>query len=208
LYLDSVCNEEQLHGYKTSVQALWDNNYARLDVGEPSVEVEVAAAVPTRVSKPSLVTWTELKWEYLQVNKGSLLSDHIKSYSKRPTRALRDEYTRYCLLDLAPEHPDSHLTWWCLHEAEFPRLARIARDIFSIPGMSTEVERLFSSVKHMLGPPRSILRPEGIEAAECVRSWVKARLILNNYFEYLSVGDRNTENFRLDDAKLAPFRSK
>jgi hypothetical protein len=84
----------------------------------------------------------------------------------------------------------------------------MARDIFSIPGMSAEVERLFSSVKHMLGPTRSILRPEGIEAAECVRCWVKAGLTLNNYFEYLSVGDRNTENFRLDDAKLAPFRSK
>ena len=53
-------------------------------------------------------------------------------------------------------------------------MAQMARDIFSIPGMSAEVERLFSSVKHMLGPTRSILRPEGIEAAECVRSWVKA----------------------------------
>lgn len=50
LYLDSVCNEEQLQGYKTSVQALWDNKYAGLDVGEPSVEAEVAAAIPSRVS--------------------------------------------------------------------------------------------------------------------------------------------------------------
>ena len=52
LYLDSVCNEEQLQGYKASVQALWDNKYAGLDVGEPSIEVEVAAAVPPQVSQP------------------------------------------------------------------------------------------------------------------------------------------------------------
>ena len=56
LYLDSVCNEEQLQGYKASVQALWDNKYAGLDVGEPSIEVEVAAAVPPQVSQPLFVT--------------------------------------------------------------------------------------------------------------------------------------------------------
>jgi hypothetical protein len=66
----------------------------------------------------------------------------------------------------------------------------MARDIFSISGMSAEVERLFSSVKHMLSPTKSFLRPEGIEAAECVRSWVKAG---NNYFEYLPVGDSNVK---------------
>lgn len=110
------------------------------------------------------------------------------------------------MLDLVPEHPDGHLTWWRLHEAEFPRLARMARDIFSIPGMSAEVERLFSSVKHMLGPTRSNLNPDGIEASECVRSWVKAGLILNNYFEYLSEEARKEEHFRLDEARLAPFR--
>jgi len=112
------------------------------------------------------------------------------------------------LLDLVLEHPDGHLAWWKLHEAEFPRLARMARDIFSIPGMSAEVERLFSSVKHMLGPTRSNLSPDGIEASECVRSWVKAGLILNNYFEYLTIDQRKAENFRLDDPQLEQLRPK
>jgi hypothetical protein len=69
----------------------------------------------------------------------------------------------------------------------------MARDIFSIPGMSAEVERLFLSVKHMVSPTKSFLRPKGIATAECVRSWVKAGLILNNYFEYLPVGDSNVK---------------
>lgn len=132
----------------------------------------------------------------------------MRSHKKPQSRSLQDEYTRYCLLDLVQEHKAGHLDWWRLHETEFPRLARMARDIFSIPSMSAEVERLFSSVKHMLGPTRSNLSPDGIEAAECVRSWVKAGLILNNYFEYLSEKDRKDEHFKLDDARLVVYWKK
>jgi hAT family C-terminal dimerisation region len=53
----------------------------------------------------------------------------------------------------------------------------MAKDIMSIPGMSAEAERLFSSTKLMLPPSRSSLLEDGIEAAECIRSWVKLGLI-------------------------------
>jgi hAT family C-terminal dimerisation region len=39
-----------------------------------------------------------------------------------------------------------------MHEAEFPRLVQFARDIFSIPSITAEVERLFSSTKLILLP--------------------------------------------------------
>lgn len=118
-----------------------------------------------------------------------------------------DEYTRYCLLDVVEEDPEGHLAWWKRHETEFPRLARMARDIFSIPGMSAEVERLFSSVKHMLGPTRAALGPDGIQASEGIRSWTKARLILQHYFEYLPPGQRSAESVVQPDPLVEQYRA-
>lgn len=97
-----------------------------------------------------------------------------------------DEYARYCLLDTVEELPGGYLEWWKMHQGEFPRLAQLARDIFGIPGMSAEVERLFSSAKLMLPAHRSCLEPKSIEAGECMRSWVLGGLFLGTYFDYLS----------------------
>ena len=108
-----------------------------------------------------------------------------------------DEYARYCLLDVVEElEGGSYLLWWSIYEVEFPRLAQLARDIFGIPGMSAEVERLFSSAKLMIPPHRSALEPVSIEAGECIRSWVKGGLFYSDYFDYLSTEKRKDEHFR------------
>ena len=106
---------------------------------------------------------------------------------------IQDEYTKYCLLDVTEELQEGYLQWWLIHEAEFPRLARFARDVFGIPGMSAEVERLFSSAKLMIPPHRSSLKSESIEAGECIRSWVAGGLFYGDYFEYLSPDERKHE---------------
>jgi hypothetical protein len=69
--------------------------------------------------------------------------------------------------------------------------------------MSAEVERLFSTTKLMLPLTRNKLGEDEIEAAECIRSWTLQGLILGDYFEYLRLDLRKTEenkkeeNFRL-----------
>jgi hypothetical protein len=82
------------------------------------------------------------------------------------------EYERYCKealeqLGLSP------LEFWKENAYRFPRLSQMARDILSIPGMSAEVERVFSSAKLMIPPERSNLGADAIEAGECIRSWIK-----------------------------------
>ncbi len=66
--------------------------------------------------------------------------------------------------------------------------------MFGIPGMSAEVERLFSSTKLMIPPYRSCLKPVSIEAGECIRSWVASGLFYGDYFEYLSSDERRQEH--------------
>ena len=36
------------------------------------------------------------------------------------------------------------LTWWKANQGEYPILSRIAIDLYAIPGMSAEVERVFT----------------------------------------------------------------
>jgi hypothetical protein len=76
-------------------------------------------------------------------------------------------------------------------------MAQMARDIFSIPAMSAEVERLFSSTKLMLPPARNALQPDAIEVGECIRSWMLQGLIGGGYFEYLPKELQEKEHYRV-----------
>jgi hypothetical protein len=97
---------------------------------------------------------------------------------------IEDEYKRYCNEPLISPG-ESPLVYWKENSHRFPRLSQMAKDILSIPGMSAEVERLFSSAKFMLPPERSMLGADGIEAGECIRSWIKNKLF------FLDSGDLN-----------------
>lgn len=68
------------------------------------------------------------------------------------------------------------LAWW-KEQTEFPILSRMAFDVFSIPGMSSEVERIFSAAKRLITDDRNCLGPEIVEACECQRHWLKANLV-------------------------------
>ena len=56
------------------------------------------------------------------------------------------------------------LEWWNRHQSEYPVLYRMALDLFSIPGMSAECERVFSQTKKMITDERNRLSPETVEA--------------------------------------------
>ena len=47
----------------------------------------------------------------------------------------------------------------------------MAIDIYSIPAMSAEPERLFSAAKHTVSLQRNNLRSETIELLVCLKSW-------------------------------------
>jgi hypothetical protein len=84
-----------------------------------------------------------------------------------------DEYTEYCAL-----MPDLRYTniiqRWHGHALEYPRLYRMACDIFSIPAMSAECERVFSSAKPLITDCRNRLKDDIIEASEYLKSWEAA----------------------------------
>lgn len=86
---------------------------------------------------------------------------------------VEDEYAVYCSEPPLPYAANPNLLEeWRRMEGRFPVLAKMAFDILSIPAMSAECERIFSSAKHLLTDSRNKLLPESIEAVECERNWI------------------------------------
>lgn len=50
----------------------------------------------------------------------------------------------------------------------------MAMDMFSIPSMSAEPERVFSGAKGTISDERASLKPDTIEALECCKSMLRA----------------------------------
>jgi len=81
---------------------------------------------------------------------------------------------------------DDPILWWYQHRMDYPQLSRMAFDIFSIPAMSTEVERVFSSSGITITPRRNRLKADIIEAVECQKSWEQTGLITFQEVDQLS----------------------
>jgi hypothetical protein len=57
----------------------------------------------------------------------------------------------------------------------FPNLSRLVLDILSIPAISADPERLFSSAKLLISHLRNKLGMDIIEAFECLKSWYRIK---------------------------------
>jgi hAT family C-terminal dimerisation region len=53
----------------------------------------------------------------------------------------------------------------------------MALDTLSIPAISVECERVFSSAKKLLTPARNNLQEDIIEATECLKAWWDKEII-------------------------------
>ena len=60
-----------------------------------------------------------------------------------------------------------------MHSFDHPILARIARDILAIPGVSISVEQVFSSSKHTLSDTRSSLTAMSASKTVVMKEWLK-----------------------------------
>ena len=103
------------------------------------------------------------------VQEDSFLSDMLGS-----PESGSDEFHRYTHGD--PTLVDSPKTfnpiaWWNDRKASFPTLHFYAFDTLSIPAMSAECERVFSSAKKLISSERNRLTEEIIEASECLKNW-------------------------------------
>jgi hypothetical protein len=111
------------------------------------------------------------------------------SFGKRSIRSLhtqRKKVKAVSDLDLfqtRPIYPQdldvaNPLEWWNRHQLEYPVLYRMALDLFSMPGMSADCERVFSQTKKMITDERNRLAPEVVEADQLQKHWLMRGLVV------------------------------
>ena len=72
---------------------------------------------------------------------------------------------------------DNPLDFWKLHASEFPKLARIAKELFAVQGSSAQSERDFSTAGLIRTAKRSQLSARQVSAIELISSACEAHLL-------------------------------
>jgi hypothetical protein len=112
------------------------------------------------------------------------LDDFMASIRKPTTQpaplpsTTHDEYTAWiATADPGDCSVDDPIQYWLLRRRQYPHLSRMAIDLFSIPAMSSEPERIFSLAGHMVTAQRGRLQADIIGAAQCISSWERSGAI-------------------------------
>ncbi|KAG7002669.1 ATP-dependent DNA helicase PIF1 [Fusarium oxysporum f. sp. conglutinans] len=102
---------------------------------------------------------------------------------------VKDEFDRFIYGSQVGIGQQTALQWWLepTQRENFPLLCRMAIDIFCIPPMSTEAERIFSGARRQVTWDRSSMSAKMVEACECIKSWIsvpkgKSRPLLAGVF--------------------------
>ena len=83
-------------------------------------------------------------------------SDEVTMYKSIPLRQMGIEQIKFL------ENPFAVVQFWYNRRHAFPRLYKIAMRVYSTPASSSSSERVFSIVKKIVTPERSLLTPETI----------------------------------------------
>ena len=153
--------EEWLCKARHLVQTLWEEEYRDLPIQWQLCDSSLPLAVRARESNPF-----------------DSFQDELIPYTSCEEEGIADEFERWLRTkqDVYTKH-DTPLQYWSAKRFEYPRVAKMAIDILSIPAMAAECERTFSSAGSMVSPRRTRLDSSTVSLAQTVRSWLKAGLL-------------------------------
>jgi hypothetical protein len=66
------------------------------------------------------------------------------------------------------------LSWWKTHDAKYPIVARMAKDVLAIPATTVASKSAFSLGGRIAHKYRSRLDPQVVEALVCTKDWISA----------------------------------
>src|SRR6266536_2032988 len=140
------------------MKKLWINKYSQISSISSSDFSPAAESLQSTVSK------------YVPAFKQYLKSTIHAAMSSSDL----DEYEHYIkkgnmIVNASAEY--DLVRFWMYHEYTFPKLAKFAFDMLSIPTMIAACERAFNSGRLLIIDDRNALTPASIEAVECLRTW-------------------------------------
>lgn len=72
-----------------------------------------------------------------------------------------------------PDDKFDILGWWKMNELKYPLVAKMARDILTIPITSVSSESAFSTGGRVIDDYRSSLLPSTVQGLVCTSSWIR-----------------------------------
>ena len=96
--------------------------------------------------------------------------DNDMSDSDSNDETMQDEYDKWMNQSRERKCEDP-IEYWHSQRYNYPRLACFALDIFGVPAMSSEPERVFSVAGQLIRANRARLKPDIIGAALSLKSW-------------------------------------
>ncbi|KAG7405007.1 hypothetical protein Forpe1208_v015507 [Fusarium oxysporum f. sp. rapae] len=141
------------------VQDLWEREYRDLEVNDP--EIKLPANKRLKTSRNKFTAWRTKK-RGLTAGGISVTESPIQSPAQSPRSLVGgldlDEYEQW-QRDI--EDADAFVTdpyeYWHIRRLKYPRLSRMALDLLTVPPMSAECERLFSTTGRMVTKSRNRL---------------------------------------------------
>ena len=107
-------------------------------------------------------------------SRSAFLKLQLDAAVKQVEEHLGDEYEQWKRLPaIAEDDPMAYnpLKYWQLQSRQYPSLSKFAIDVLSIPASAADCERTFSELGDMLGTRRLRMKPELINALQCLKSW-------------------------------------
>ena len=99
-----------------------------------------------------------------------MLNEFLPSGPAIPRPTLRQDQLALCLAE--PRNNNiSAMDYWKSREEAWPQLAAMAFDLFAVPAMSAECERVFSSCAKQTTKESSRLSVETLWRQECLKNW-------------------------------------
>ncbi|CAG8746841.1 1491_t:CDS:2, partial [Dentiscutata heterogama] len=87
-----------------------------------------------------------------------------------------DEIQRYWNLLLYNDDIEP-LTWWKMHQDEFPLLSNLAQNYLAIQASSVSCEQLFPIAGAIISKARNRLTSENARACLCLKSWIDKNIL-------------------------------
>jgi hypothetical protein len=160
---------------KEIVQDLWESEYKDLELDDS--EINLPASKRLKTSRNRFTAWRTQK-RGLATGGLSVDESPAPSSGSSITSKDLDEYEQWQRdIDDSDALVTDPYEYWHTRRLKYPRLSRMAFDLLTVPPMSAECERLFSTTGRMVTKSRNRLDASTIGLCQTLRSWLRVGLI-------------------------------
>lgn len=175
LWGDDEERREWITKAKEIVQDLWESEYKKLELDNS--EADLPANKRLKTSRNRFTAWRTQK-RGLATGELSIEDSPILSPRSSGSGQDLDEYEKWQRdIDSSDALVMDPYEYWHKRRFKYPKLSRMALDLLTVPPMSAECERLFSTTGLMVTKIRNRLEASTIGLCQTLRSWLRVGLI-------------------------------